>query len=98
VASDLYVQRARLTKEQADKAEMDNRKTKGELVPVSQAAKLLEKVVLAFRSQILALPTKAAPHVHGCKAIAETKEALETSLHDALNELAELDVSRLGSR
>jgi len=98
VEADLYAQRARLTKEQADKAEMDNRKTKSELVPVTEAAKLLEKVVLALRSRILALPIKAAPHVHGCRSIAETKDALELSLHDALNELAQLDVAMLGSR
>jgi len=70
----------------------------GQLVPVEQARELLEIIILNFRSRVLSIPTKAAPHVHGCKTLPQTRDAIKTALYDALNELAQLDVSRLGGR
>jgi len=94
---DLEAERARLAKEQADKTELGNKVLRGELVPVTEPAALLEKVIVAFRSRVLSIPTKAAPHVHGCKTLSETRDELENALYDALNELAQLDVAVLGN-
>jgi hypothetical protein len=94
---DLTAERARLSKEQADKAEMENAKMRGELVPVAYVRELLEKVLSTFKTRILGLPTKMAPVVFGLKSITDTREALDNNLHDALNELSRINISNLRS-
>ena len=94
---DLTAERARLAKEQADKAAMDNKRASGEFVLASQAADILQKIVMAFRSKVLSIPTKAAPLIHGCKTLAETRDSLEVALFEALNELAETPLANLST-
>lgn len=90
-------ERTRLAKEQADKTELENKVSRGKLITVHEPVAMLEKILIAFRSRILSIPTKAAPLVHGCATLSETRDKIENSLHDALNELAQLDVTAIGS-
>jgi len=92
---DLNAERARLAKEQADKTQMENSRSRGESIPARQAAAVLEKVVMSFRSKVLSIPTKAAPLVHGCKSLADTRDKIEAALFEALNELANIDLVSL---
>jgi phage terminase Nu1 subunit (DNA packaging protein) len=94
---DLTAERARLAKEQADKTEMENKRIRGESVPAAHAVTMLEKIITAFRSKVLSIPTKAAPLVHGCKNLAETRDQIEAALFDALNELANIDILHLST-
>ena len=55
---DLNAERARLAKQQADKVEMENRRLRGELVPVAVVRRYLEKILAAFRSRVLAIPVE----------------------------------------
>ena len=94
---DLTAERARLAKEQADKTAMDNAKLRGEMIPVAAVRELLERILIVFKTHILAIPSKLAPLVLGLKTTAEARDAIDEHLHGALNELSRLSVSNLGS-
>lgn len=87
----LQDEQARFAKVRADAAEMENAKRRGELIEIEAAVDLLETTVMAVRSRILSIPTKAAPAVAGCKTPRQAQVVLEQQIHDALDELASLD-------
>ena len=84
-------EKARLDKARADKTELEYKKLLGALIPVDEAVTFLEKLIVATRAHLLAIPTKAAPSVTGCKTIQQTKAALTDAIDDSLTELSSLD-------
>ena len=78
--SNAVAEKARLDRVRADRIELDLQRELREVVPVEEAARLLESVLVACRLKLLALPTKAAPRVHGCKTLPQTKAVLTDSL------------------
>jgi phage terminase Nu1 subunit (DNA packaging protein) len=58
---DTHQEKARLIKAQADKAELEVLKIRGELVNVNELSVEFEKVFIAFREKALSIPTKLAP-------------------------------------
>ena len=93
--ADAVNEKARLDRVRADLGELELRREMRQVVPIDEAARLLESVAVAFRLKILALPTKAAPVVLGCKTLPQTKAVLADVLDEALGELAELNVADL---
>jgi len=93
---DAHSERARLTRLKADREELELAQLRGELVPVDEAAALLEKVIVACRSRILAIPNRAAPLVSRKRKAAEVREILTRITDEALHELAAIDVDSLG--
>lgn len=85
---DLEAERARLAKEQADKTAMDNEEKRGRLIDAEKVSVWWVQIVTNAKSKLLALPTKAAPLVLGCKTLAQAKDILEKLIHDALTELS----------
>lgn len=67
----------------------------GEYFPAVEVGTLLEKVVMAIRSRLLAFPTKAAPLVVDCKTLPEAKEMLDIAVREALEGLASINVAEL---
>ena len=67
---------------------------RGELAPVVTVRQYLEGILGAFRSKVLAIPSKLAPLVVGIKTTPAARDVIENHLHDALHELSRLDVSR----
>ena len=94
---DLTAERARLAKEQADKTAMENARIKGLSVDVERAGLMVDKVFMAFRSRVLAIPARAAPHIHGCESIAKTRDEIEAALYEALNELADINIADIAA-
>jgi len=94
--ADAHAERARLTRLKADREEIELFQLRGELVPVDEAAALLEQVIVACRSRILAIPTRAAPLVARKRKAAEVREILTRVTDEALHELAAIDVDTLG--
>lgn len=80
-------ERARLTKEQADKAAMQNAVTRGVLVDVEQVAQHWGVLLTNCKTKLLAIPTKAAPMVVGSKSLPEVRECLERFVREALHDL-----------
>jgi hypothetical protein len=91
----LESERARLAKEQADKLEMENAQTRGELVHVDDAASAVECVVVAIRAKALSLGSKLAPQVVACSNVNEVKAIIDAGADDFLREIAEIDSGRV---
>lgn len=89
---DLNAERTRLTREQANKAALENGRLRGELVDAGLVRTQLERVFGAIRSRILSIPTKFAPQVLGLKDLAEIRAALDKGAREALTELATFDL------
>jgi len=89
--------RVRLDRLRGDKVQQELKEKDGTLIHYKVAGDLLEKVITALRAQLLIFPTKAAPMVHGCTTIAETSAVLQEHMYDAMESLANLDVSKLSS-
>jgi phage terminase Nu1 subunit (DNA packaging protein) len=71
--------------------EMEVEEAEGKLIRVEDALKENEKVLTAFRSRILSMPSSIAPSVITCETVAEAKSIIENACYDALEELARLE-------
>lgn len=81
------VERARLTKQQADKVELENAVLRGQLVQVDEVAGLWTTAVINSKQKLLSIPTKAAPLVIG-NTLAGAKDVLDKLINESLTELA----------
>ena len=83
--SSLTAQRLRLVREQADRAELQNRALRGELVPAADVEAEWAAVATALRARLLALPARVhqrLPHLTAAEVA-----ALDREVRDALTEL-----------
>lgn len=78
----------------ADIAEMERDELAGKLHKDEDIVKAWGGVLMAFRSKMLALPTKVAPRVEGLASIAEVEAEIRTLVNEALNELAKHDPAK----
>jgi phage terminase Nu1 subunit (DNA packaging protein) len=92
---DLNTERAKLAKLQARKIELDLEVIEGRMVDTEQAGAALEKVIMACRSRLLAMPSKIAPQVFGTRTLPGTAEAIREGVYDALTELSQMDVEKV---
>lgn len=93
VIPDIASERARLTREQADKMAMENAKARGELIPTPLVQKSIERAFSAFGSRIDAVPRKAVPRLKGCSGDAAREKVLRDLIKEALHELSAFDFS-----
>ncbi len=70
---------------------LELRRREGELIAVSACAAIWERVAVAIRAKLLALPTKMAPQVEG-RSVREASVVLQRQMHEALTELSRLKV------
>lgn len=84
-------ERARLTKEQADKAAMANDLARGRLVDADRVAGLWANTLTNCKTRLLSIPTKAAPLVLGCKTMPQARDIIERFVVEALNDLVSAD-------
>ena len=85
---DLNLERARLTKAQADHKEIDLAKARGELIPAEDVAKTWADMVLASKARLSAIPTSAAPLVAAADSTPEVTRILQSQIEEALDELS----------
>ena len=78
----------RLTRAQAELAEMEVREKMGELVRMPAVAIYWSTVVTAMRSKILSVPTKAAAMIATPETLQATTETITRFVHEALAEIA----------
>ena len=92
-------ERARLTKEQADKVAMANERERGDLVSVTETAAQWAAILVNCKTRLLSIPTKAAPLVIGCKTMPQARDVIERFVVEALNDLSNgTAVGRSGNR
>jgi len=80
-------ERARLTKVQADIAILEYEKTTGQLLEKDEVISAWKAMIMACRSRLLSIPTKAAPLIEGLNK-RESQHVLEKMVWEALNELS----------
>jgi phage terminase Nu1 subunit (DNA packaging protein) len=88
-------ERTRLTKYQADLAEIELRKAHGELIGTKKAMQLWGEVVTSTRQRLLGLPTRLASIVAQQKSIPEIKDIIENAIQEVLSEFANPDLQRI---
>jgi len=85
---DLNLERARLTKAQADHKEIELAKARGEVIPSVDVRKTWGDMVLAAKARLLSIPTSAAPTVHAADTTADITRILALQIEEALDELS----------
>jgi phage terminase Nu1 subunit (DNA packaging protein) len=86
-ALELNAERARLAHHQANKAELDERETRGELVRAEDVTRAVSDAFRRVRARMLSMPTKLTPVVLGSTDAVEVKDAIEAGVLEALAEL-----------
>lgn len=84
---ELNAERARLAHHQANKAELDERETRGELVRADDVVRSVSDAFRRVRARMLSMPTKLTPIVLGSTDAVEVKDAIEAGVLEALAEL-----------
>jgi phage terminase Nu1 subunit (DNA packaging protein) len=87
---DVVAERGRLLKAQADRAELEVRELRGELVPSEDLGRALEFFVTSARSRLLALPRKLALTL-APENSRDAESKIEIAIHALLEELASDD-------
>lgn len=86
---------ARLKRFQADKLELELAQRRGEMIRTEDLGEYLVGILMAFRAKVLGAPKRLAPVLLGKKKAVEVQALIEKDLHQALNELAGLDLALL---
>jgi len=86
---DFHTEKARLTKMQADKAEMEVQELAGELVRVSDVLLEWQNILADVKGKLLSIPSKLATLVADIDNPGEAQELIDTYVREALQELAE---------
>jgi phage terminase Nu1 subunit (DNA packaging protein) len=88
-AYDYEAERARLTKAQADKTELEVAELRGELISTPKALVQIESMVAAMRSKLLSMPTKVAAKLATTpNELVKAQEAVRVEVNEALSEIA----------
>lgn len=88
---DLEQERTRLTKAQADHEELKVQTLRGTLIPAEVVERVQGAMVIAFRSRMLALPSKAVAMLQSAKEDSQAESILTDLVHEGLEELSEFD-------
>lgn len=74
-----------------EKAELELAHIKGELHHSADVEKVMNDMLGAFRSKLLALPAKLAPLLIAQNTVATIQDMLQNEIYEALNELSDYD-------
>lgn len=87
-AGDLMTEKARLTRAQAEKTEIEISRLNGVLIPLADAERGWSAMVGAFRGKAVTIPPRAAPLLVG-REESEIERILTDMIFEALAELAD---------
>jgi len=85
---DYEVERARLTKAQADRTELEAQELRGEMVRVPEVVEEWARQIGATKARCLSIPTKAAPRARSAGSDEEAAKIIEAEVLEALQELS----------
>lgn len=86
---DYETERARLTKAQADKTELEAKELRGEMIRAEHVIEAWARMLGAMRARMLSLPQKAAPRARGAMSDEEAATLIEAEVLEALQELSD---------
>lgn len=87
-AYDYDAERARLTKAQADKTELEVAELRAELVRVPLVETHWQAMIAAMRARLVGLPSKIAPQVAGPDDLTRVQDMIQAGVYEALAEIA----------
>tara|TARA_Y100001938_G_C8054104_1_gene413489 strand:- start:1054 stop:1518 length:465 start_codon:yes stop_codon:yes gene_type:complete len=87
-SGDLNEERTRLTKLQADKAELELQEKEEELVSVDIVKHIWTEYIANVRSKLLAIPTKCGHLVQSAKTYGEAENIIKKEIYETLEELS----------
>lgn len=87
----LAEERTRLAKEQADRLEMENAITRGDLIKIEDIRRENDYLSISIKNKAEAIPTKTAPLLIGIDDIQTAKEILEKAIREMLVDLSKLE-------
>ena len=90
---DYHMEKARLVKHQADKAELDVLEQSGELLRLDEVVLGWNKMISECKTRLLSIPSKAAPIVASETNAGAVQEIIEELVREALEELANYENS-----
>ena len=93
---DATQEKARRDKEAADKLEMENAKTRGELISGSEIGELIKDHILRARAKLMVLGSRLAPQLAAEMEVTACQRIVEGGVDEALGELAGLTVEECG--
>jgi hypothetical protein len=82
-------ERARLTKAQADKTELEARELRGEMVRAEDVIESWGRMLGALRSRLLSIPSKSAPRARAAENDEQAAKLVEVEVLEALQELSD---------
>jgi phage terminase Nu1 subunit (DNA packaging protein) len=85
---DLEAEKARLTKAQADAAELKLAEQKRQLLDANEVQAVWENNIMACRAKLLSLPSKIAPVVANETSTPIIESTIRDALYEALDELS----------
>jgi len=85
---DYMEERTRLTKLQADKQEMELQLMQGELLKADEVIKKWSDIFNQIRTNLMAIPTRAATLLQGAGTKKEAKNVIENLLRETLDKIA----------
>ena len=91
---DTNQEKARLTKAQADKTEIEVMALRGEVVSIQSVIEEVDKMLKAFRQKALSMPSKISPLVYSEKSVASIRAILEDEINEVLSELSSYSPNR----
>ncbi len=86
---DITEEKTRLTKAQADKAQLDVAVLEGKLIPTDMVEQTWLNYIANCRARLLTLPNKVAHLVVACDEFQEAEKIIKESIYEALEELAQ---------
>ena len=89
-AIDFHVEKARLTKIQADKAELEYKEACGELVRADDVSRHWYDMINACKNRLLSVPSRAAPVVSSESSAGMCQQILDDLIRESLEELSEV--------
>jgi len=88
-SGDLNEERTRLTKAQADRAELELQEKENELISTDLIKTIWSDYVSNVRSKLLALPSKLGHLTQAAETYAEAQAIIKESIYECLEELSE---------
>jgi len=88
-SGDLNEERTRLTKAQADRAELELQEKEGDLISSDVIKTIWSDYVANVRSKLLALPSKLGHLTQAAESYAEAEAIIKEAVYECLEELSE---------
>lgn len=98
VSNDYHAERAKLTKTKREITEIELAQLRGEVHAAKDIKTIVSGMLIAFRSQLLAMPTRIAPMLLAQTELTRIQEILRSEVYECLSELSEYNPANFAGK